>query len=81
MRLSELQQLVMKIYDEDAAATISTIEDVEEWGDTLLLFLVREASDADNLPELIRMVDLAGYQLTKLSEQLVDVEDSGEYDV
>lgn len=69
LKLSDLQRAVLKLYADGEYASLAdaaTVGDLEAGleGDTLALFLVREAHDASNATEYLDMLDRAVDQIT-----------------
>lgn len=69
--LTDLQRRVVEVYENGEFGHIQSVEEAEGCGDTLLLFLVREAGDAlDDTEEFIGMIFRAGEQLRELNDTL-----------
>lgn len=67
---SELQQNIVENYCGGDMAHVTTMAQAEECGDTLLLFLLREAGDAGNQKEFLGMLDAAAKDLADLQSSL-----------
>lgn len=64
--LSELQRKIAQLYCGGDMAHVSSMEEAENCGDTLLLFLLRQAEDAETMFQFVPRLDTARKQLTDL---------------
>lgn len=76
MALNPVQERIAKLYCGDDMDHVQNMEEAENCGDTLFLFLLREAHDADSLEEFLGMLDSARTQLGDLMSDL-GVDDLG----
>ena len=68
--LNEVQKMVVSLYCDGDLIHVDTMEAAEECGDTLFLFLLREAGDAENQSEALIMIDNAREQLESLVDDM-----------
>lgn len=66
MALNPMQERIAKLYCGGDMDHVQSIEEAENCGDTLFLFLLREAHDAESLEEFLGMLDSARTQLSDL---------------
>lgn len=76
MALNAVQERIATLYCGGDMDHVQSMEEAENCGDTLFLFLLREAHDADSLDEFLGMLDSARTQLSDLMSSLV-VDDLG----
>lgn len=75
MTLDIIQKIVVDTYAEGIFSHITSMEEAETAGDTLLLFLMRElgyTQDCQTIPEAIRRVDAAIEDLNEVRNALFD---------
>ena len=70
MKLSPLQLLVAKHYENGEFAHVDNTRQLHEVGDTLFEFAVREAGDARDTNEYFWMLDAAIRQLSNLQAEI-----------
>lgn len=68
--LTPLQQQVTQHYAGGEFAHIASVADSEYCGDTLFMFCLREAGDAEDAGELAAIIGRAADQLRSLSDEI-----------
>lgn len=71
MKLTPLQLLVAKYYQEGEYRGSTTQADYTDMGDTLFTYIMQEAEDATTVTELVEMLDVARWQLDQLITALL----------
>ena len=70
MPLSKLQKKIVTLYCDGDMSHVATMEEAKNCGDTLLLFLLREAHDAGDTEEFLGMLAKARDGLDNLLSAL-----------
>lgn len=70
MALNPVQERIATLYCGGDMDHVQNMEEAENCGDTLFLFLLREAHDAESLEEFLGMLDSARTQLSDLMSSL-----------
>ena len=68
---STIQKLVLNQYENGEHADISSIHQLENYGDGLLEFLVKEAGDSSDFAEFAKMLESSINQLSELKYQIL----------
>jgi hypothetical protein len=74
---NQAQKTALRFYDEGSFEGVTSVEEVEEAGDTLLVFILREldsSEDCDTMGEAVRRMETAQAQLRGVIDGLADAE-------